>query len=99
MIERLKQILLLFCLLTIGILGGVHKSWAQDNQLQNKLNEINQNVDKQAALKALLHLIESPALDKGDKAEILLSQGKILFSLHQYDEAINVVNKAIGLSE
>ena len=84
--ERLKQILLLFCLLTIGFLGGVHESWAQDSPLQNTLNEINQKVDKQAALKALLHLIESPTLDKGDKAEISLSQGKILFSLHQYNQ-------------
>jgi len=99
MIERLKQILLLFCLLTIGLLSGVHKSWAQDNQLQNKLNEINQQVDKQAALKALLHLIESPALDKEDKAEILLSQGKVLFSLHRYNQGIDVVNKAIELSQ
>jgi signal transduction histidine kinase/CheY-like chemotaxis protein/HPt (histidine-containing phosphotransfer) domain-containing protein len=99
MIEPLKQILLLFCLLTIGIFGGINKTWAQDNFLQNKLNEINQNVDKQAALKALLNLIESPGIDEGDKAEILLSQGKIQFSLHQYSQGIDVVNKAIELSQ
>jgi len=99
MIERLKQILLLFCLLTIGIFGGVNKSWAQDNPVQNKLNEINKNVDKQAALKALLHLIESPALNAGDKAAILLSQGRTLFSLHQYNQGIDVVNTAIELSQ
>ena len=99
MIERLKPMIILFCLLTIGILGCVHKSWAQESQLQNKLNEIKQVVDKQAALKTLFQLIQSPALDTGEKAEIYLSQGKTLFSLHQYDEGINVVNKAIGLSK
>jgi len=99
MIERLKPTLLLFCFLTIGIFGGVNKSWAKDNLLQNKLNEINQQVDKQAALSALLQLLESPSLDAEDKAEILLSQGRTLFSLHQYNQGIDVINKAIELSQ
>jgi len=99
MSKRLKPILLLFCLLTIGTFGGINKSWAKNSPLQNKLHEINQQVDKQAALKALLQLIESPALNAGDKAEILLSQGRTLFSLHQYNQGIDVVNKAIELSQ
>ena len=99
MMERLTQILLLFCLLTMASLGMVHKTWAQDSQLTKQLADINQKVDKQAALEALLNLSKSPALNTGEKAEVLLNQGKVLFTLHQYNQGIDAINSAIELAQ
>ncbi len=99
MMERLTQIILLFCLLTMASLGVVDKTWAQDNQLNKQLTEINQKIDKQAALEELLNLYKSPELNTGEKAEVLLSQGKMLFSLHQYEQGIDALNSAIELAQ
>ncbi|WP_246129032.1 tetratricopeptide repeat protein [Colwellia demingiae] len=77
----------------------VDKTWAQDSQLNKKLTEINQKADKKAVLEALLNLYKSPELDTGEKAEVLLNQGKVLFSLHQYDQGIDAVNNAIELAQ
>ena len=98
MMQRLTQIILLFFLLTVASLTTVDKTWAQDSQLTKKLIEINKKTDKKAALEALLNLYKSAELDSGEKAEVSLNQGKVLFTLHQYDQGIDAVNNAIELA-
>ncbi|KGJ91268.1 ATP-binding protein [Colwellia psychrerythraea] len=94
MMEQLKQTILLFCILTISNLTSLNKAWAQHSQLQQQLIEINQRVDKKQALLALSQLINSPALSAADKVAILLQQSKILFTLHRYNQGIDVVQRA-----
>jgi signal transduction histidine kinase/CheY-like chemotaxis protein/HPt (histidine-containing phosphotransfer) domain-containing protein len=94
MTETLKQIMLLFCLLAIGNLATVDKAWAKDSPLHKKLSEINQQEDKTQVLAALSQLIKSNTFNGVDQAEIFLQQGKTLFALHQYNQAIEAVVQA-----
>ena len=96
MMARLKQTILLFCLLTMGNLAAVDKAWALDSQLQKKLNKITLLEDKKQALAALSKLIESNTFRGTDQAEILLQQGKTFFVLHQYNQGIEAVKQARG---
>jgi signal transduction histidine kinase/DNA-binding response OmpR family regulator len=97
--ERLKQILLIFCLLAMGELGVIHKVWALDNLLLKQLSEINQQEDKKQALAILSRLIKSNTFNGVDQAEIFLQQGKTLFALHQYNQAIEAVIQARDIAE
>ncbi len=94
MMERLKQVMLLLCLLAMGNLGVASKAWAQDSQLQKKLSQISQLKDKKQALTELSKLFESSDSSAENQAEILLQRGKTFFSLHQYNQGIDAVSKA-----
>jgi signal transduction histidine kinase/DNA-binding NarL/FixJ family response regulator len=99
MMERLKCTLLLFFLLVLGNLGGVNKVWALDNLLLKQLSEINQQDDKKIALATLSQLIKSNTFYGVNQAEIFLQQGKTLFALHQYNQAIEAVIQARDTAE
>ena len=99
MMARLKQILLLLCLLTLGNLGIVDKTWALDSQLQKRLNKISQLVNKEQAVAELSQLIKSPAITAEEQVVILLQQSKILFTLHQYERGIKAVRQAKTFAE
>ncbi|KGJ95265.1 ATP-binding protein [Colwellia psychrerythraea] len=99
MMERLTRIILLLFLFTTASLGLVDKTWAQDSQLKKQLTEISQKSDKKSALEELIILYGSPELTIGEKAEVSLSQGKVLFTLHQYNQGIDAVNNAIELAQ
>ena len=99
MMERLTKIIALLFLFTIASLGLVDKTWAQDSQLKQQLTDISQKADKQAALEELRNLYNSPVLNMGEKAEVSLSQGRVLFTLHQYNQGIDAVNNAIELAQ
>lgn len=99
MMERLTRIILLLFLFTTASLGLVNKTWAQDSQLKKQLTKISQKSDKKSALEELIILYGSPELTIGEKAEVSLSQGKVLFSLHQYNQGIDAVNNAIELAQ
>ncbi|WP_232299973.1 tetratricopeptide repeat-containing hybrid sensor histidine kinase/response regulator [Colwellia sp. MT41] len=94
MMERLKQIILLFFIFTLANLGSLNTVWAQHSQLQKNLQEINLQVDKNQALLELSQLIKSPAINAADKVAILQQQGKVFFTLHQYNQGIVVVQQA-----
>ncbi|PKG85325.1 hybrid sensor histidine kinase/response regulator [Colwellia sp. 75C3] len=99
MMARLKQIILLFCLLTMGNLAVVDKAWALDSQLQKKLSKITQQEDKKQALTALSKLIKSNTFEGADQAEIFLQQGKAFFVLHQYNQGIDAIKQAKDTAE
>jgi len=99
MMERLTKIIALLFLFTIASLGLVNKTWAQDSQLKQQLTDISQKADKQAALEELKNLYKSPVLNIGEKAEVSLSQGRVLSTLHQYNQGIDAVNNAIELAQ
>ena len=99
MMERLTKFIPLLFLFTITSLGLVDRSWAQDSPLTKQLTNISQQSDKQSALQELIKLYKSPELNNGEKAEISLSQGKMLFTLHRYHQGIVAVNNAIELAQ
>ncbi|MCP4987985.1 MAG: response regulator [Colwellia sp.] len=99
MMERLKQVMLLLCLLTMGNFGEANKVWAQGDQIQKQLNQISQLKDKKQAVVALSKLLNSSDTNASEQAKILLQQGKTFFSLYQYDEGINAVIKARDTAE
>ena len=94
MMERLKQITLLFFVLTISNLVGLNKVLAQHRSVQQQLSEIKQNTNKQQALLELSQLIKSPALNATEKVLISLQQGKTLLTLYQYNQGIEIVQQA-----
>ena len=98
MMERLKQIILLFFVLTISNLVGFNKALAQHRSVEQQLSEIKQNTNKQQALLELSQLIQSPALNAAEKVLISLQQAKTLFSLHQYNQGIEIVQQARAIA-
>lgn len=98
MMERLKQIILLFFVLTISNLVGLNKAFAQHRSVEQQLSEIKQNTNKQQALLELSQLIQSPALNAAEKVLISLQQAKTLFTLHQYNQGIEIVQQARAIA-
>ena len=99
MMERLTKLLSLLFLLALASLALVDKAWAEDSQFTQRLVNISQKSDKRAALEELKNLYKSPELSIGEKAEVSLSQGKVLFTLHRYNHGIDAVNKTIELAQ
>jgi len=99
MMERLKQVILLLCLLAMGNFGVVSNAWAQDDLLQNQLNQISQLKDKKQALIELSKLFKSSESSAAEQARILLQRGNILFRLHQYNQGVDVVLQAKNTAE
>ncbi len=98
MMARLKQLLLLFCLLTISELGLMPKASAESRPLQKQLIDLSQQDDKTQALAELSKLIQSNQFTGADQAEIFLYQGKVLFALYQYNKGIEAVLQARDLA-
>lgn len=92
--ERLKQVILFFCLLAISNVGSMQTAWAQDSHLQKQLNEISQLADKNQALVALTQLIKLPGTTTTEQATILVQRGMTFFLLHQYNQGIEATLQA-----
>ena len=91
MMERLKQTIVLLFILTLWVCVGGNNAWALGSQLQVQLDVINKQKDKTLVLADLSELLKFDSLSATDKAEILLLKGKTLFSIHQYNNALEVI--------
>ncbi|TYK65413.1 response regulator [Colwellia echini] len=97
--ERFTLIISLLFLLTLGGLGASNNAWAEESDLQQQLNKIQQQEDKAQVLTDLTKLLQSNLFQGSDKAKILLQKSKVLFSNYQYMQSLDLAFQARDLAE
>ena len=99
MMERLKKILLFLFILSFINEGMLSQAFAQDSKLSKQLDEISQLADKNEAFVKLSLLLNSSGLSSADQGDILLQQGRVLFTLDRYKEAASSTLQANNIAK
>lgn len=104
MTERLKQLLVIFCLLNFSNILFSNDVLAQSGELTEQLAKLNQLADKDRALIELTKLATTSELTPEEEAEVLIQRAVTLYSLHRYSLGVEDAQRAaktakqVGLS-